>query len=419
MKRFQIPLLPHPFLFSRQRFKEAAWKVRKKLFWLLFVVWLGMGSGFAPPAFSQEPPKTGSSIAATAAFSRAALADQDLIVAAVKNLVRLQQDDGAWPYEGVYRVKGEIPVGYRVGGTAIVCSSLLASLPELHTESQELHEAIEKGTRLILKELEHPLMEPLRNNAYDVRIWGHIYALDYFCRLARSNEFQTQQKQTKPWIQKLTDAIVYQEIKSGGWNYGNQTSQGCFVTAPAVQALLWARHQGAEIPDAVLARAAAALAASRAEEGQFAYSGPANRRDTMPGSIARAPVSEVTLMLLGKGDVKHLQAAINAFHENWGELEKRRKKTGTHLPPHGIAPYYFYYGHRYLAQAIRFLPEEHRPAETDRFRKVLLKTKDDDHTWNDRVFEQSKAFGTAMAILALNNQEELPEILSALPNLPQ
>ena len=27
---------------------------------------------------------------------------------------------GEWPYEGVYRERGQIPPGYRVGGTAIV-----------------------------------------------------------------------------------------------------------------------------------------------------------------------------------------------------------------------------------------------------------------------------------------------------------
>jgi hypothetical protein len=342
------------------------------------------------------------------AMVSSSVADKELVEAAVQNLVRLQQQDGAWPYEGVYRVQGKIPMGYRVGGTAIVCTALLNARPNQSADGDEISNAIEKGTKRILAELEHPLMQPSQSNTYDVRIWGHIYALDFFCRLKSSGRFESLQTETDPWIQKLVDALVFQEIKNGGWNYANQTSQGCFVTAPAVQALLLARQNGTEVPDEVLARAATVLVASRSDKGAFAYSGAANRRDTVPGSIARGPVSEVTLILLGKGDPARLQSAVESFHEHWEELEKRRKKTGTHLPPHGIAPYYFYYGHRYLAQAIRFLPEESQRTEMERFRQVLLKTKDEDQTWNDRVFEQSKAFGTAMAVLALTNRDELP-----------
>lgn len=107
-------------------------------------------------------------------------------------------------------------------------------------------------------------------------------------------------------------------------------------------------------------------------------------------------------MMLGKGKPELLQASIDNFHKNWDELEKRRKKNGTHLPPHGIAPYYFYYAHRYTAQAIRMLPKEQQDDQFNKFVKVLLKTKDEDNTWNDRVFEQSKAYGTAMSLLALS-----------------
>ena len=107
------------------------------------------------------------------------------------------------------------------------------------------------------------------------------------------------------------------------------------------------------------------------------------------------------MLLLGDGEPEKLQQCIDAFHEHWDELEKRRKKNGTHLPPHGIAPYYFYYAHRYAALAIRMLPKEKQDAEFKKFYDVLLRTKDDDNTWNDRVFDQSKAYGTSMSLLAL------------------
>lgn len=339
-----------------------------------------------------------------------------LVKAAAMRLVELQEEDGAWPYEGVYRVPptGEsrasrsdfvIPVGYRIGGSAIVCSALISAKLK---NSPEVNKAITRSTELILRELESPLMEPSQANKYDVRVWGHIYALDYFCRLAQTKGFDDLKKKTNPWIEKLVDAVVSEEIEGGGWNYAGQRRHACFVTAPALQSLLLARKHGVQVPDEVFVRGAKILAETRLEKsGGFQYSGTAGRGDTLPGSIARGPICETTLILLGKGSQENLQFAINAFHEHWDELEKRRKKTGTHKQPHGIAPYYFYYGHRYMAQAIRLLPTEKQESEFDRFLTVLMGTKDPDNTWNDRVFDRSKAYGTAMSILALSRDSVL------------
>ena len=342
---------------------------------------------------TQQPSETVNS------HQSSGLDNRGLIEAAVGRLLELQNNDGAWPYEGVYRVAGKIPVGYRVGGTAIVCSALISANLK---DRQVIEKAIDRGTAMILEELEHELMEPSRTPAYDVRIWGHIYALDFFCRLKRSAGFDELKTKTEPLISKLAEAVIFQEIDQGGWNYANKSRHCCFVTAPAVQSLLLAREVGVDIPDAVFERALRVLSESRQDNGVIPYTGTSSRGDTLPGSVARGPITEATLLMLGAGDQKNLQSAIDAFHEHWDELEKRRKKTGTHLPPHGIAPYYFYYGHRYAAQAIRMLPDDKQDSEFNKFENVLMKTKDDDNTWNDRVFERSKAFGTAMSLLALS-----------------
>ena len=47
------------------------------------------------------------------------------------------------------------------------------------------------------------------------------------------------------------------------------------------------------------------------------------------------------------------------------------------------------------------LPEASRSKERERLLQVILKTRDADGTWNDRVFDRSRAYGTAMVILAL------------------
>src|SRR5262249_10255128 len=153
--------------------------------------------------------------------------------------------------------------------------------------------------------------------------------------------------------------LMVEEIKGGGWNYASRRAQATFVTAPVVQSLLLARAQGEDVPDDLLDRARKVLEASRTATGAFVYAGSAKGKendDLLPGSAARSAVCETTLVLLGGGSTEAVQASIDAFHKYWDELEKRRKKKGTHEGKYLIAPYYFYYGHRYAAQAIEMLP---------------------------------------------------------------
>src|SRR5262249_35705320 len=158
---------------------------------------------------------------------------------------------------------------------------------------------------------------------------------------------------------KLIETLVTEEIQGGGWNYANRRQHASFVTAPVTQALLLARSQGEKVPDEVLQRARKALEISRTQEGSFLYGGTLEKTDKaakppitlLPGSVARSAVCETPLLLLGGGSVDAVRASITAFHKHWEELEKRRKKPGTHVGDYRIAPYFFYYGHRYAAQA--------------------------------------------------------------------
>jgi hypothetical protein len=334
----------------------------------------------------------------------AALDRTDLIRQGVAQLIAMQEEGGQWPYEGVYRVARELPIGYRVGGTAIVGGTLLYAAP---ADNASAAAAIDRATDFVVTGLDHPLMRPSVADVYDVRVWGHAYALEYFCMLRAAQRTGEQDDAIRKWIPRLIDTLIEEEIPGGGWNYANHRATASFVTAPVVQALLLARSQKEKVPEDVLERAKGALLKSRTEEGAFLYSGAggasarANVRAKLPGSIARSAICETTLSLLGAGSTDAIRASIAAFHAHWDELEKRRQKSGTHEGPYQIAPYYFYYGHRYVAQAIEMLPAAERPAERERLLAVILKTRDADGTWNDRVFPRSKNYGTAMIVLAL------------------
>lgn len=327
----------------------------------------------------------------------------ELIATAVTQLLSMQESDGTWPYEGVYRVGGEIPIGYRVGGTALVGEALLHAAP---AGDKKVAAALARGIDYILAALEDPRMAPSKKNTYDVRVWGHCYALEFFCQLRGSKRFADRRKSIEKWIPKLVETLIQEELPGGGWNYATRRQHAAFVTAPVTQALLLAHSQGEKVTSEVFERSRRILLDSRMKSGAFTYSGRTegrseSRRAKMPGSIGRSPLCETTLNLLGGGSNRAVQGALDAFHLHWEELEKRRKKTGTHVGPYGIAPYYFYFAHRYAAQAIQVLPSSDRAAERKRLRDVLLRTRDEDGTWNDRVFKRSRNFGSAMAVLAL------------------
>lgn len=327
----------------------------------------------------------------------------ELVRAAVAKLLEAEEKGGGeWPYEGVYRVDGEIPAGYRIGGTAIVCEALLYATDPGDAKAGA---AIGRGVASILHALEDPLMVPVKPSGYDVRVWGHAWALELFCRLREKKRTGARAKEIAAFIPRLVKALEIEEIGGGGWNYATGRVHAPFVTAPVTQALLLARAQGEKVPDALLERARDALRSSRDGSGAFAYAGRIGKKkarsDEVPGSAARSAVCEATLHLLGRGSAAAIKGAIDAFHAHWDELEKRRAKHGTHEGPYDIAPYYFYYGHRYAAQAIELLPAADRPRERERWLAAVLRTREEDGTWNDRHFPRSRAYGTAMVVLGL------------------
>src|SRR5207248_9043113 len=81
-----------------------------------------------------------------------AITPTELMSQAIKQLVAIQEPSGAWPYEGVYRVGGQIPAGYRLGGTALVASTLLLAAPQ----DADAGAAVGRGLAFVLKELNDP-----------------------------------------------------------------------------------------------------------------------------------------------------------------------------------------------------------------------------------------------------------------------
>ncbi len=349
-------------------------------------------------------------------FAATTPTDAEAIATGVAKIVAMQEKGpGAdvaaeWPYEGVYRVGGKIPYGYRVGGTSIASMALLAA-PGFADDAAR-KDAISRAIDFVAKSKDEPLLSPEYGGNYDVRGWAHCYGLRFLVAAKKAGAVgETQKSAVDAAITFYLDALKKTEIpKVGGWQYArgpgidNPCPTSPFMTAPCLFALIEAKESGLDVSDELIARTVKALEITRGDSGYVAYNASRQTRDDagqIPGAIGRMCAVESALARAGKGDEKRVRFAVEKFFEFWPELEKRRKKTGTHVAPYGVAPYYFFYAFTHAAAAIELLPETERAANRTKFRELLFKVRDADGTWNDRVFPRSASFGTAMSVLAL------------------
>lgn len=325
----------------------------------------------------------------------------------IRKLVEMQVDGAPWPYEGNYRVAGKIPVTYQVGGTSLVSLAILYGAKK---NDDSAWAAFRSGLNFVLEQNDHPMMKAARVDGYDMRVLAQAYALLFLRHVQLKDAGGDLADQVAPAMAKLAKALVLEQMKDGGWNYQGRPVHSSFVTASVVQALLWARPVNDIITDEVLTGATAALEASRFKDGGFLYFGTHESKpkrdlqDQLPGSIARGAICETMLSRLGKGSTVRIEHSIESFYLHWDQLEARRGIPGTHDGPYLIAPYYFYYGHRYAAQAIELLPESRRLAERQRMFNLLMRTRNSNEMWNDRNFARSRSYSTAMVLLALMSE---------------
>jgi len=348
----------------------------------------------------------------------------ELILARQESLDETRATKPEWPYEGVYRVnvgkEMRIPIGYRIGGTSIVAMSLIDALDRTATKTEEserasskdIEAAIERALGFVLEKLEDPLMSTDFEKGYDVRGWGHAYGLAFLLRLREAQRVPAEYRErVDAKVRDLVAILATTQIGShGGWNYsrpgGDDSSASTFMTAPTLQILFEAKRQNEAVDGATIERGLKTLEDARLATGAFQYGTDPDSKngkgfEDVPGSTGRSPVCETTLYLAGRGSVERIRTSLDQFFEHWRWLEQRRKQTGTHVPPYYIAPYYFFYAHRYAAQAIEFLPEAERADYRKKLYELLWYVREEDGGWNDRVFPRSESFGTAMTITAL------------------
>lgn len=320
-----------------------------------------------------------------------------------------------WPYEGVYRVREQgsrdmvIPIGYRVGGTGIVGQALIEA-PGLKDDAKRL-QALTRSMKFVIASIEHPLMNPDYDGGYDVRGWGYTYGLLFLLRcesvgIVPEDQAPAEKKACEFFVKAIQDTAIHEV---GGWNYARAAGKekvsppSPFMTSPTLDALFEAKARGYSVDAKVVEQALATLEKARTPSGSVVYSGfgGGRRNDPTPGAVGRMLASTTTLHLAGKASAADVRGALDAFIVHWPWLNQRRAKSGTHEGPYMIAPYYFYYAHRAAGRAIEMLPENERAEYRRRVLQLLFSVRQEDGSWNDRVFPRTAGFGTASAMLTI------------------
>jgi hypothetical protein len=160
-------------------------------------------------------------VAAVAAVAADLPDTAGLVARGVQALLAMQEGTGPaeWPYEGVYRERGEIPAGYRVGGTSL-CALALAQA-EGWEQDEARRAAVARATDFVLHMLDADAMSTEIEARYDVRGWGHACALGYLSRLQRLGRLpEGREPAVERGIATCLAALAATELPgTGGWNY--------------------------------------------------------------------------------------------------------------------------------------------------------------------------------------------------------
>jgi hypothetical protein len=203
---------------------------------------------------------------------------------------------------------------------------------------------------------------------------------------------------------QLVARIVSLQFPDGSWSIFNAERATSFDTASCVLALQSANYVGVAAPADALQRGIAALERMRAPDNLFRFSTAAadDWMTTKFASIARDAQCEHALLAVGRGSPQLLAASLERFLEFHKELRAPTKRLGETVDDRGHGSFDFFLAHFAAFEAARaFAPPELTRRIAAASREAVLSAMEGDGTWLDN-FERGRAYGTAMALLALN-----------------
>jgi len=340
----------------------------------------------------------------------------DSIRRGVEFLVKDQNKDGSW---GGPRWTGGVDGDPLTAHHSLIVATTalcIEALLETGGDSAEAKDAIEKGTKYLIDELNN-LKRADPGNVPNV--WGHGYGIQTLAALhKRTTPAESEKrKQYEKLMHEMAEKLAHYETVNGGWFYyasGMQkpNAPSCsFVNAAVLVNLHRMKTLGLEPPKPIVDRALAQLKAMRNPDASFVYSQttPTSGRPSVPinrsaGSLGRSQAGNAALRLYGDKNTTDdvIKVWLDRLITRQGWLDMGRKRPIPHESHAQVAGYFYYFGHYYGALCISLLPEADRPFYQDHLAKILIERQEGEGSWWDYpLFSYAKPYGTAFALLAL------------------
>ncbi len=204
------------------------------------------------------------------------------------------------------------------------------------------------------------------------------------------------QKKDVPRMERMVRRLMELQDRDGFWSHEYPSA---FATAAVVRCLVLARQAGADVPEAMLQRAADAILKTRSAGGVQAYrhepgKGPGSEKNSM----GRTASSELALYQCGRGPLENVAAGVDAYWKHLERLEAVR--TCDNHADEELAGFFYFNAVFHTLEAARELSEPARGEHLKRFRAQVLAIPEWDGSFVDS-HELGKSYGTAMALLVL------------------
>ncbi|MEX2673464.1 MAG: hypothetical protein WD294_15300 [Phycisphaeraceae bacterium] len=335
-------------------------------------------------------------------------------------LVGYQNENGSWgspTRTKSLNIYAPVPGGHDAfrGATTALC---IAALVDTAPEDPQVIAALNRAEQWLLEEL--PKVRRADGRAI-YNNWAHAYGIQAAVRLLNWGEQTPERREALvALIENQIDRLARYEYLIGGWGYydfnaqtqrpsGNSTS---FTTATVLIALREAQQAGVAVPEDMVDRGIAALLRQRNPDNTYTYSSNfqnyRGREINRPaGSLGRTQVANVALRMWGEDELITEAMVVEwldrLFARN-GWLSIGRKRPVPHESWYAVAGYFYYYGHLYAGYLIGDLPPELKPFYSDHMSQTLIALQEDDGSWWDYpLYDYHQPYGTAMALIALQN----------------
>lgn len=293
---------------------------------------------------------------------------------AVRFLLRTQSPRGSWnDSRYVYCPDPQILPNVIVAVTALAA---LALLEWREVDPRPIDDAVARAEKFLTDEANV-------NRGKNEDCYADAYRLLYFAK-----------KKDAKRMNAIVEKIASRQTRSGLWahEYPNP-----FATAAVVHGLAVAKAAGADVPDAMMKRAAEALAKPRGDGGRQPYA--TGRASSEKNSMARTAMCELALFECGAGTIEDVGKGVESYFRHLASLEAVRV-CDFHADQE-LGGFFYFHGVFHTTEAAVAVKD---PKHLKRLREQVLALPEIDGSFVDS-HELGKGYGTAMALLILRRTE--------------